>query len=64
MDDVVVGSGVKKKLKEEFKVTAKTVRLALEGKTKSVLADNIRAVAIHRHGGRSEKEHKVIILKK
>ena len=64
MDDVVVKRGVNIKLQGEFNVTEKTVRLALQGKTRSALANNIRAAAIHRHGGRTENEHKVIILKK
>jgi hypothetical protein len=64
MNDVVVRRGVNIKLQGEFNVTEKTVRLALQGKTRSALADKIRAAAVHRYGGRTENEHKVIILKK
>ena len=64
MNDVVVRRGVNIKLQGEFDVTEKTVRLALQGKTRSALANNIRAAAVQRHGGRTENEQKVIILKK
>lgn len=63
MADVLVKTGVSKKLQDRFKVSAPTVRKALRGITKSELANRIRQVAIKEYGGRTEKTERVIIYK-
>ncbi|MCD7850443.1 MAG: GntR family transcriptional regulator [Parabacteroides sp.] len=63
MADVLVKSGVSKKLQERFGVSAPTVRKALRGITRSELANRIRQVAIKEFGGRADKTERVIIYK-
>lgn len=58
MADVIVRYGVNKLLQEQFGVSEPTVRKALNGITKSKLADQIRKVAIEEYGGRTDKIEK------
>lgn len=63
MADATVKHGVNKKLQERLGYSEPTIRKALQGITKSKVADKIRLVAIKEFGGRTEKVERIIIHK-
>lgn len=63
MADVTVKHGVSKLLQERFNVSAPTVRRALNGTTKSNLANRIREAAIKEYEGRTDRTERVIVYK-
>ena len=57
MTEILVGTGVKGKLKEMFRVSSPTVRFALRGETSTLLAQKIRGAAL-KMGGVEKKQIK------